>query len=807
MMNKKSRWLAAILSVMMVFCYMPSMAFAADAGDAGDAGDTDTTLTVSALADIEGFSISDDTISWDVFKGADGKEATKYKVDLYERAKNENYADWDFDTVIDSQEVTNEEIELEDDFDGKLNDDHEYMVIVTAIEGADSAATKSDDGDDNHVYYLYDEDATGDAVLPDGIVLSDTATNLTDSTNNVWGNLVIPKGSADEYVVTLYKSKTAITKENKDIDNAPTGAVKVTSMTLQNDDASDKVTYNFGDKMTYAAGSNQYNEYFVTITAKRSGMDDSDMYMSKSVTATNTIANDLDVPAFGGTFDSDGIVYFTNIGTNDKTGYDTIVLQLYKRVDGASAVKVGSPVVVDEDDDDQDDHGFSYKFKDLDQANTSYYVTAVAKAHGRGDSDMAYTKSYVLEDAAVEPESVDLDDDGVLTVELQKANGDEKPAKGYTLQLMYKGVNVGVEYDLAEYLDDDDTIQDADVTVKANLDMDKSGDVVNSIIDKAGYDIDDDYDNLSVKVKGYADKAADSAWVTSSNTADSPDNAKWDLTSKNNPVATWKAVDGADSYKVTLYKVDKMEDAKTGDTAEYSTNLDENEIDSLYTTKTSVDLSGLLDEDDNSAYLAFKVQSVKDGAKSSVTVSTTPNFDFDYKLDDVENVMWDGDKSTWDAVKGADSYSVSKMVNGKQVGPTKTVTTNEIQFSGLSNPGVYTFVVMANSNDDGVVSSTGMESDYKVIVAKQPGTFKITKATKTKTTVKLYWTASSNVDIYRIYKKVNGTYKVYIKEVRGTATAKTITGLKSGTANYFKVKAVNNGLYTFSNAKKATTLK
>lgn len=85
------------------------------------------------------------------------------------------------------------------------------------------------------------------------------------------------------------------------------------------------------------------------------------------------------------------------------------------------------------------------------------------------------------------------------------------------------------------------------------------------------------------------------------------------------------------------------------------------------------------------------------------------------------------------------------------------------------------------------------------------GKFKVYKAKKTYNSVKLYWTKSENVDFYRIYKKVNGVYKITVKEVRGAATAKTLKGLKPDKVYNFKVKAVNNGKYKYSNIKKATT--
>lgn len=85
------------------------------------------------------------------------------------------------------------------------------------------------------------------------------------------------------------------------------------------------------------------------------------------------------------------------------------------------------------------------------------------------------------------------------------------------------------------------------------------------------------------------------------------------------------------------------------------------------------------------------------------------------------------------------------------------------------------------------------------------GTFNIRKATKTETTVKLFWTKSAYATKYRIYKKVNGKYKMYIKEVRSTATAKTIANLEPNTSHYFKIKAVNGKSYKYTQSKKVTT--
>jgi hypothetical protein len=105
------------------------------------------------------------------------------------------------------------------------------------------------------------------------------------------------------------------------------------------------------------------------------------------------------------------------------------------------------------------------------------------------------------------------------------------------------------------------------------------------------------------------------------------------------------------------------------------------------------------------------------------------------------NLTWDGTTATWDAVTGAEGYSVQLYKNGEVSGSAVSVTSGTSHdFETLAQAGVYTFTVTAtgdgtdtldsspadSAGTDGGTKAIGSTATIKLIPADESGSLTVT---------------------------------------------------------------------------------
>ncbi len=164
-------------------------------------------------------------------------------------------------------------------------------------------------------------------------------------------------------------------------------------------------------------------------------------------------------------------------------------------------------------------------------------------------------------------------------------------------------------------------------------------------------------------------------------------------------------------------------------------------------------------------------------------------------------------KIAWSAVAGASGYRLYQYVGGKWVKVKDVNTaTRTYLFSGLKKGTTYYFAVKPYAKSTSGVK-WGSTKSVK-IATLDPYKVTITSANTNLSAVSLRWNAVSGATGYRVYQYKSGQWTA-IKTV--AANSYYVSGLKSNTSYYFKVRAykkVNGAItwYTYSDAVKATTL-
>lgn len=752
MMNTKKRWLAALLSVVMVVAMLPSMAFAANAPEA-----------VKNVA----FDAKTGTLSWDKVALATGAGySDQLEVELQERATvSQNDADWVKSSLQSAENVaTADKVTFTAVADVATNTAKSFVTVFDGVAGNKAQFSKDKsyrlvvkskaviDGKDYFTAVAYTP-ATSNKVASFGAV------SLAKSGAGLEAKVAVAGiDTATDLNVVLYKTAQTVAG----LKMVPSDAVKVAEKSLKT--FVGNVTTEFSaaefayEDPTTVAGGKAKNNYFVAVVGSAAGLDNSAVKLSADDIQATKSGNKTPAPTAASIEANTGKVTIT--AAKD----DVVKVQLFDATNPTKAIGNVETVKMTDASIPTVDMGKYVEKKGL------YFVKVTATKTGFAESDAFVSSSQTIlpQKVVVAPTAV-MDKAGKITFAV--ATTDDPKAVGIKYVVLYKGNVVSNERTVAI----------------GDLEMSEWGVGLLSGTPNATVETLSDY---AVQFVGILASHRDSekGIVSYGGALSTPTGVVWDE-NKYAPIAKWNAVQGAEEYVVRFLKANDV-------------------VKTVTVKETSVNLLDIYDEIGDGTY-KFTVQAKAGYKLSAPSESFGAGWVASGRTAEPKNVKWDGTKATWDAVYGADFYMVKKLVNGKQVGPTKTVTTNSIQFTGLSNPGAYEFVVTAFEKTDYKLGSKAVKSDMKLIEKATVGTPFITNASKTKTTVKLTWTAAANADLYRIYVKAPGQkdYKIIVKEVRGDATAKTVKGLKKGTRYQFKVKAVNNGVGAFSNVKVATTTK
>lgn len=152
---------------------------------------------------------------------------------------------------------------------------------------------------------------------------------------------------------------------------------------------------------------------------------------------------------------------------------------------------------------------------------------------------------------------------------------------------------------------------------------------------------------------------------------------------------------------------------------------------------------------------------------------------------------------TWNKIKGAKKYTIYQYKNGKYVKLKETDKT-AVTYTKLKNGKTYKFLVRYNRN--GRLSSMSDSGKVSVTIMYKP----IVKASSTKNSVTLKWSAVNRAEKYAVYKYVNG------KAVKLTETKKTsvkIGSLKSDKKYSYVVRAYVDGKWTTMKKSDIVTIK
>ena len=239
----------------------------------------------------------------------------------------------------------------------------------------------------------------------------------------------------------------------------------------------------------------------------------------------------------------------------------------------------------------------------------------------------------------------------------------------------------------------------------------------------------------------------------------------------------WKALSGAEMYRVYYYLNGKYTRAFTADGSRTIATVSGLTGGTRYGFVVSAKVNGAWTAYNDPADLVY------------VTPTGTPKPTIvGYKVG--ENKV----KLQWNEVPGAEMYRVYYLLNGKY---TRVFTTDGSRtiatVSGLSGGTEYGFVVSAKVNgawtsyNDAadLVYATPTGTAKPFIIGCKPGDGK----------VKLEWQAVPDAEMYRVYYYLNGKYtRAFTTD--GSRTIATVSGLTNGTEYSFIVSAKVNGAWT-----------
>ena len=239
----------------------------------------------------------------------------------------------------------------------------------------------------------------------------------------------------------------------------------------------------------------------------------------------------------------------------------------------------------------------------------------------------------------------------------------------------------------------------------------------------------------------------------------------------------WKALDGAEMYRVYYYLNGKYTRVFTTDGSRTIATVSGLTGGTKYGFVVSAKVNGAWTAYNDPADLVY------------VTPTGTPKPSIvGYKVG--ENKV----KLQWNEVPGAEMYRVYYLLNGKY---TRVFTTDGSRtiatVSGLSGGTEYGFVVSAKVNGAwtaytdtaDLVYATPTGTAKPFIIGYKPGDGK----------VKLEWQAVPKAEMYRVYYYLNGKY-TRVFTTNGSRTIATVSGLTNGTTYAFIVSAKANGTWT-----------
>lgn len=753
MMNTKKRWLAALLSVVMVVAMLPSMAFAG----------TPVTITGAAV-DATGL------VTWDTgdYNADNVYEAANYKVEIHSAklGTGANDSDWSNVPAVTAAAVGTIK------YDGAKASAKVDLTKVPSTGAQYKVKLIFDDSTYEGSVMLA---IVGTAVDEPTAVDAITATLDADKAQLTIANASV-KNPASKYEVKIYKNA----KTNAAAINIlPKDSVEVATVVLDGTNKASEVYDLDKTKFVYDATAKAVNNYFAVVTGTRADLKATTPYFtaSKALSAPTKVATPTLAMADSSTAAKTKISEAATITatiTANATDPQDVVFQLYNASNGS---KVGKEIVKSVAAAGTTATANITDFTSQVTEPGFYFIAAIVKHVGSVDSDKATTATDELAVAkkVTTPTGV-MTADGSVTI----TAGTAPVATGIEYVVLYKGNVVSKEQSGVLALG------------QAWTAVDMVSGTPKVVTDKK----DKDYNiaDFSLRVVGTnpGNVDSDSIIVTYGGALAAPTNVAW-ASSKVAPIATWTAVEGAESYDVVLTGV-----AVAGVAVK--------DITAVNVKGTSVDMSKFVPEGKTGA-LSFTVVA-KAGTKQSVSVaSLLPVFTINEKLVKATEVKWDGSKATWKAVDKATSYEVSKLVNGVQVGPTKTVTTTELTFKEMAKPGVYEFEVVAISGKDGVVASTPAKSDVKFIEGVSVGTIDWSKSSVSKSAARITWKAADNAQRYVVYKM--NTKGDFVKKTIVKGTEYRDASLKSGKTYKYKVAAYSNagGVKTWGEISKVKTVK
>ena len=141
---------------------------------------------------------------------------------------------------------------------------------------------------------------------------------------------------------------------------------------------------------------------------------------------------------------------------------------------------------------------------------------------------------------------------------------------------------------------------------------------------------------------------------------------------------------------------------------------------------------------------------------------------------------------SWDAVSGADGYTVSRSTPGTdEYSDLPATTATSVTDTGLNTGQVYSYKVKANSIAGDSAYSEPVSAKPELDVPQS-----VTAVSASYNSIRISWDAVSGADGYTVSRLTPGTGE-YSDLPATTATSVTDTGLNTGQVYYYKVKANN----------------